>query len=152
MGDSSIKGRSPLLKGGRVGFSRAGPVGNLPWVRGTSRPGIKKAPRGAEHKEAIKQEQKYMTEKKIPFKKLKFPKKKWTKKDDAFVYGAAAGIIATEQFGKQGKAKKTIEKIKKLTTKEAVGTGDIGSVRNRRAGGGSALRGLGKAFMKGGKV
>jgi len=56
MGDISIKGRSPLLKGGRVGFSKAGPVGNLPWVRGTSRPGVKKAPRGAEHKEAIKQE------------------------------------------------------------------------------------------------
>jgi len=56
MGDISIKGRSPLVKGGRVGFSRAGPVGNLPWVRGTSRPGVKKAPRGAEHKEAIKQE------------------------------------------------------------------------------------------------
>ena len=59
MGDISIKGRSPLLKGGRVGFSRAGPVGNLPWVRGTSRPGVKKAPRGAEHKEAIKQEKRW---------------------------------------------------------------------------------------------
>ena len=58
MGDISIKGRSPLLKGGRVGFSKAGPVGNLPWVRGTSRPGVKKAPRGPQHKETIKQEQK----------------------------------------------------------------------------------------------
>ena len=96
-------------------------------------------------KEGFKESQKLQ-------KKLKLPKKKWTKKDDAFVYGAAAGIIATEQFGKQGKAKKAIEKIKKLTTKEAVGTGDIGNVRSRRAGGGSALRGLGKAFMKGGKV
>ena len=38
-------------------MTRAGPTGNLPWVRGTSRPGVKKAPRGAEHKEAIKQEQ-----------------------------------------------------------------------------------------------
>ena len=56
MADKSIRGRSPLLKGGRVGFSRAGPVGNFPWVRGTSRPGVKKAPRGAQHKEAIKQE------------------------------------------------------------------------------------------------
>ena len=36
--------------------SRAGPTGNLPWVRGTSRPGVKKAPRGAQHKEAIRQE------------------------------------------------------------------------------------------------
>ena len=43
-------------EGGRIGLSRGGPVGNLPWVRGTSRPGVKKAPRGAEHKEAIKQE------------------------------------------------------------------------------------------------
>ena len=96
-------------------------------------------------KEGFKESQKLQ-------KKLKLPKKKWTKKDDAVAYGAAAGIIATEQFGKQGKAKKTIEKIKKLTTKEAVGTGDIGSVRSRRAGGGLAQRGLGKAFMKGGKV
>ena len=43
----------------RKDFKTGGPViGNLPWVRGTSRPGVKKAPRGAEHKEAIKQEQK----------------------------------------------------------------------------------------------
>ena len=54
--------RKDFKTGGRVGFSRAGPVGNLPWVRGTSRPGVKKAPRGAEHKEAIKQEKKYVTE------------------------------------------------------------------------------------------
>ena len=62
MGDISIKGRSPIANyrdGGRTGFTKAGPVGNLPWVRGTSRPGVKKAPRGAEHKEAIKQEQKF---------------------------------------------------------------------------------------------
>ena len=59
MGDKSIKGRSPLLTGGRVGFSRAGSVGNLPWVRGTSRPGVKKAPRGAQHKDAIKQEKRW---------------------------------------------------------------------------------------------
>ena len=41
----------------RKDFKTGGPViGNLPWVRGTSRPGVRKAPRGAEHKEAIKQE------------------------------------------------------------------------------------------------
>ena len=41
----------------RKDFKTGGPViGNLPWVRGTSRPGVKKAPRGAQHKEAIKQE------------------------------------------------------------------------------------------------
>ena len=53
--------RKDFKTGGRVGFSRAGPVGNLPWVRGTSRPGVKKAPRGAEHKEAIKQEKTHVT-------------------------------------------------------------------------------------------
>ena len=37
--------RKDFKTGGRVGFSRAGPVGYLPWVRGTSRPGVKKAPR-----------------------------------------------------------------------------------------------------------
>ena len=42
----------------RRDFKTGGPViGNLPWVRGTSRPGVRKAPRGAEHREAIKQEQ-----------------------------------------------------------------------------------------------
>ena len=64
MGDISIKGRSKRANyrhGGRTGFTKAGPVGNLPWVRGTSRPGVKKAPRGAEHKEAIKQEKRWET-------------------------------------------------------------------------------------------
>lgn len=33
--------------------SRAGAIGNLPWQRGTSQPGVKMTPRGAQHKEAI---------------------------------------------------------------------------------------------------
>jgi len=64
MPGKEIKGRSPIANyrdGGRTGFTKAGPVGNLPWVRGTSRPGVKKAPRGAEHKEAIKQEKRWET-------------------------------------------------------------------------------------------
>ena len=36
--------------------TRAGAIGNLPWVRGTSFPGVKMAPRGAQHKEAINAE------------------------------------------------------------------------------------------------
>ena len=107
-------------------MTRAGPTGNLPWVRGTSRPGVKKAPRGPQHKEAIKQEQKYMTEKKIPFKKLKLTKKKGTKQADAFIIGSGIGVAATEQFGKKEKAKELAKKIKKFTTKKTAGTGDIG--------------------------
>ena len=34
-------------------MTRAGAVGNLPWVRGTSQSGVKMTPRGAQHKEAI---------------------------------------------------------------------------------------------------
>ena len=91
MGDSSIKGRSPLLKGGRVGFSRAGPVGYLPWVRGTSRPGVKKAPRGAQHKEAIKQEKTYVkadrdiagTKAKVSYTKSRWKNWKKTKSQQA---------------------------------------------------------------------
>ena len=53
MSDKALRGNKLT----RIGFkSGAGPVGNLPWVRGTSRPGVKKAPRGAQHKETIKQE------------------------------------------------------------------------------------------------
>ena len=36
--------------------TRAGAIGNLPWVRGTSQPGVRMAPRGAQHKEAINAE------------------------------------------------------------------------------------------------
>ena len=62
----------------RKDFKTGGPViGNLPWVRGTSRPGVRKAPRGPEHKEAIKQERKWKLKheikrtKKMPDKKFK---------------------------------------------------------------------------------
>jgi len=46
MGDISIKGRSPLLKGGRVGLSRGG--GSAPFLRGRSGSSNIKAPRGSE--------------------------------------------------------------------------------------------------------
>ena len=45
MGDMSIKGRSPLLKGGRVGFKQGGAYGPL---RGTTAGGVAKAFRGKE--------------------------------------------------------------------------------------------------------
>ena len=45
MGDISIKGRSPLLKGGRVGLKKGG--GSAVWLRGRSGQTIK-APRGRE--------------------------------------------------------------------------------------------------------
>ena len=66
----------------RKDFKTGGPViGNLPWVRGTSRPGVRKAPRGAEHKEAIKQERTYVKADRdiIPGKKtpVSYTKSRW---------------------------------------------------------------------------
>ena len=52
MGDISIKGRSPLVKGGRVGFKQGGAYGPL---RGTTAGGVAKAFRG---KEGFKESQK----------------------------------------------------------------------------------------------
>ena len=52
MGDISIRGRSPLLKGGRVGFKIGGAYGPL---RGTTAGGVAKAFRG---KEGFKESQK----------------------------------------------------------------------------------------------
>ena len=46
MSDISIKGRSPLLKGGRVGLARGG--GSAPFLRGRSGSSNIKAPRGSE--------------------------------------------------------------------------------------------------------
>ena len=84
MPGKEIKGRSKIANyrhGGRTGFTKAGPVGNLPWVRGTSRPGVRKAPRGAEHREAIKQERIYVKADRdiIPGKKtpVSYTKSRW---------------------------------------------------------------------------
>ena len=60
MGDISIKGRSPLLKGGRVGFKQGGAYGPL---RGTTAGGVAKAFRGREgFKESQKLQKKFVTE------------------------------------------------------------------------------------------
>ena len=131
MGDASIKGRSPLLKGGRVGFSRAGPVGNLPWVRGTSRPGVKKAPRGAEHKEAIKQEKTYVKADReiIPGKQtpVNYTKSRWKswkktksqqyKRKEAFKEKTSAALEAKHPGFKKIAAKNFPSFLKSAATK-----------------------------------
>ena len=73
-------------------------------------------------------------------KKLKLPKKK----DDAFVYGAAAGIIATEQFGKPGKESKETKKESKEEPKE-----EPKKDRTRKLHGGLLLGGKPKLATKG---
>ena len=79
----------------RKDFKTGGPViGNLPWVRGTSRPGVKKAPRGAQHKEAIKQE------------------KRW-KELDTKVKGK---VVPGPEKGKYPGIDKAMENIKKVET------------------------------------
>ena len=122
MPGKEIKGTSKIANyrhGGRAGFSRGG--GSAPFLRGRSGSSNLKSPRGHEGMKRILE-----ADKKIPFKKLKLTKKKGTKQADAFIIGSGIGVAATEQFGKKEKAKELAKKIKKLTTKKTVGTGDIG--------------------------
>ena len=75
MGDISIKGRSPLVKGGRVGFKQGGAYGPL---RGTTAGGVAKAFRGkAGFKESQKLQDKILKHnvkriQKTPDKKFKY--------------------------------------------------------------------------------
>ena len=117
----------------RKDFKTGGPViGNLPWVRGTSRPGVRKAPRGAEHKEAIKQEQKLQ---KLKFKKFK---KIITKTPD-------------KQISKADK-KKIIQSEGIIKGKNPAGSRAPWTSPIKLRSGGAALRGLGRAFVKGGRA
>jgi hypothetical protein len=70
-----MKKREPLKKkepAKPLEMGKGGPlvIGNLPWVRGTTGPKqILKAPRGAQHKEAIRQQQKAAQKQISPVKK-----------------------------------------------------------------------------------
>ena len=76
MGDASIKGRSPLLKGGRVGLVRG--VGSAPFLRGRSGATNIKAPRGA-----AGWRQMQAAEAKIPSKGLRVVKGNPVRQDQA---------------------------------------------------------------------
>ena len=109
MSDKALRGNKLT----RIGFSRAGPVGNLPWVRGTSRPGVKKAPRGAQHKEAIKKETKSKSDfrlknqlkqiQKMPDKKFKYNNPETTKARTrhGFVYDKRKSAPVKGSIGKK---------------------------------------------------
>ena len=110
MSDKALRGNKLT----RVGFkSGAGPVGNLPWVRGTSRPGVKKAPRGAQHKEAIKKETKSKSDfrlknqlkqiQKMPDKKFKYNNPETTKARTrhGFVYDKPKSAPVKGSIGKK---------------------------------------------------
>jgi|TARA_R110000744_G_scaffold4170_1_gene15252 hypothetical protein len=106
MGDASIKGRSPLLKGGRVGLKKGG--GSAVWLRGRSGQTIK-APRG---KAGWKQMQDY--EAKIP---------KGTKGD----------IVRTKKIESAG-PKENLDTLKNLGLHGGYGRGKPkgGSTKERR--------------------
>ena len=88
MGDISIKGRSPLVKGGRVGFKQGGAYGPL---RGTTAGGVAKAFRG---KEGFKESQ--ALQKKI----LKNKIKKIQKTPDKTFREDKTYELSTGKFGK----------------------------------------------------
>ena len=143
MGDISIKGRSPLLKGGRVGFKQGGAYGPL---RGTTAGGVAKAFRG---KEGFKESQKLQKLKFKKFKKIikKTPDKKF-RQDETYE-------LSTGKFGKIISGKTQKKKIIQQETEikrnfEAKGQEWKSPIKLQ--GGGAATHGLGKAFLKGGKA
>ena len=138
MGDISIRGRSPLLKGGRVGFKQGGAYGPL---RGTTAGGVAKAFRGREgFKESQKLQKKIGAEsqlykpqiKKTPAEKRPAWEKKAEQADTIklnkqlktikkVAAGATATIPASYAYGKwkqHKKAKKKREEYQKKKDKK----------------------------------
>ena len=111
MGDASIKGRSPLLSGGRVGFKQGGAYGPL---RGTTAGGVAKAFRGkAGFKESQALQKKLKSEyrlknqlkriQKMPDKKFKSynPAKEKGKTRHGFVYEKHKSAPVKGSLGKK---------------------------------------------------
>ena len=123
MGDISIKGRSPLLKGGRVGFKQGGAYGPL---RGTTAGGVAKAFRG---KEGFKESQKL--QKKIGAESHLY--KPQIKKTPA---------EKRPQWEKDAMKADTIKLDKQIKTVKKVGAGAVGVIA------GSAIYGKAKRHLK----
>ena len=113
MGDISIKGRSPLLKGGRVGLKQGGAFGPL---RGTTAGGVAKAFRGrAGFKESqalqsrivkrTKIRKEYADLKKAHHTKTKILKKQEVRKELAKKEAGAASLEARHPGFKEAAAK-----------------------------------------------
>ena len=106
MGDASIKGRSPLLSGGRVGFKQGGAYGPL---RGTTAGGVAKAFRGkagfkesqALQKKILKNQLKNIQ--KMPDKKFKYnnPETTKAKTRHGFVYDKRKSAPVKGSIGKK---------------------------------------------------
>ena len=133
MGDISIKGRSPLLKGGRVGFKKGG--GSAVWLRGRSGQTIK-APRG---KAGWKQMQDY--EAKIP--KGKQAQKKWLdaqieragpKEQKAFLTNILGGGRGRPKGG-SAKERRRLARVEDAMREKLLGSlGPHGRLSNKKGG------------------
>ena len=132
MGDASIKGRSPLLKGGRVGLKKGG--GSAVWLRGRSGQTIK-APRG---KAGWKQMQDY--EAKIPKgpKRIKALEAKieraGPKEQKAFLQNILGGGRGRPKGG-SAKERMRLAKVEDAMSEKLLGSlGPKGRISNRKGG------------------
>jgi len=132
MGDASIKGRSPLLKGGRVGLKQGG--GSAVWLRGRSGQTIK-APRG---KSGWKQMQDY--EAKIPKgpKRIKALEAKieraGPKEQKAFLQNILGGGRGRPKGGST-KERMRLAKVEDAMSEKLLGSlGPKGRISNKKGG------------------
>ena len=132
MGDASIKGRSPLLKGGRVGLKQGG--GSAVWLRGRSGQTIK-SPRG---KSGWKQMQDY--EAKIPKgpKRIKALEAKieraGPKEQKAFLQNILGGGRGRPKGGST-KERMRLAKVEDAMSEKLLGSlGPKGRISNKKGG------------------
>ena len=131
MGDISIKGRSPLLKGGRVGLTKGG--GSAVWLRGRSGQTIK-APRG---REGWKQMKDY--EAKIPKGKkgIKAIEEKFEKAGPKEQKAMVQNILGGRGRPKGGSAKerRRLARVEDAMREKLLGSlGPKGRLSNRKGG------------------
>ena len=132
MGDISIKGRSPLLKGGRVGFKQGGAYGPL---RGTTAGGVAKAFRG-----------------KAGFKESQALQKKILKTKTQRKQDTADRIKKFEQAGPREQQVITKRILGKKTKKGDRNKAAIEDAMTAKQSPWSNIPGSKKPFKKGGKV
>jgi hypothetical protein len=132
MGDISIKGRSPLLKGGRVGFKKGG--GSAVWLRGRSGQTIK-APRGREGWKQMKDyEAKIPKGKKGDIMRAKKIERAGPKEQKAFLTNILGGGKGRPKGG-SSKERSRLARVEDAMREKLLGSlGPKGRISNRKGG------------------
>jgi|TARA_B100002003_G_scaffold179168_1_gene167137 hypothetical protein len=132
MGDISIKGRSPLLKGGRVGLKRGG--GSAPWLRGRSGQTIK-APRGREGWKQMKDYEAKIPKGKKGIKALEAKIERAGPKEQKVILKDIMGGGRGRPKGGSTKERRRLARVEDAMREKLLGSlGPKGRISNRKGG------------------